>query len=506
MSKITTIALLLALAVGMAVPGSFALAASDETPPEKELTAVMQAERSALVGSNLVFGASSSIIPEKDKPVTYLWDFGNGDISRSDNEAYTYNSPGDYQVTLTVRQGDQVSTDEQSVKIFEHMIVLITDGAADASELKELSRFAATKGVLLEIIKDDSGQPDYVVLEQIAEKMRNETSEIAKAEIIIDYTRGSVGLNAISKFMQNVDDTEGLAMGQKVIVTTTGSPTVLARAAQSTFDIAKPQYILLIDANSLHAVIEAQSADQVFDSIRDTFQDFNLIGVHSERSIKKLGFTNFMTYIVNSMVNRGVPINTIYLILVLPIIATIVSVARQIIGVKAFGIYIATIITLAFIVTGLKYGLSILVVVLLTSILARLLMKKFKLLYLPRMAIVMTVMGLVIFAMFAIGAYTSKTGFIAISVFPILIITMLAEKFVEEQIKSGMKNAILLSIYTLVISVASYFLVSWDTFRTLLLSYPEIVLVTIVINVALGRFTGLRISEYLRFKAARKGK
>ncbi len=504
MKKINKILVCVLALISLAYFGIANAQNETEIPPEKKLTASIQVDRSILVGDKTIFNSSKSIIPESKNQAIYTWDFGNGAYSNEPNPVYTYNSSGDYTVKLTVKQGKETASEEISVKVFEHLIILINDGSADENIMKELARFANTKGVLLENIEDKSGQPDYVVLEKLSQNLQNFSDEISKAEIIIDYTSGSLGLNALSKFVQTIEDTSNLGLEQKVIVTATTNSAVLARSAQSTFDIVRPQYILLVNPNSLHAVIEAQSADNVFESVKDNFGDYRLIGVHSERSIKKLGVTNFMTYVVNFMANRGVPMNTIYLILILPVIATLVSVARQVVGIKAFGIYIATIITLAFIVTGIKYGLIILGIILATSVLARLIMKKFKLLYLPRMAIVMTIMGLVIFAMFAVGAYTHRTGFLSISIFPILIITMLAEKFVEEQIREGMKNAILLSIFTLLISVAAYFLVSWDSFRTLVLSYPEIILLTVVINIALGRFTGLRLTEYFRFRIARK--
>jgi hypothetical protein len=40
-------------------------------------------------------------------PHSYLWDFGNGDTSESQNPSYTYEEPGVYQITLTVDDGEE---------------------------------------------------------------------------------------------------------------------------------------------------------------------------------------------------------------------------------------------------------------------------------------------------------------------------------------------------------------------------------------------------------------
>ncbi len=55
-----------------------------------------------------------------------------------------------------------------------------------------------------------------------------------------------------------------------------------------------------------------------------------------------------MSQLITYMVAQGVPKETVVLILMLPIVATIIAFARQVIGVKGFGIYTSLIITFAF--------------------------------------------------------------------------------------------------------------------------------------------------------------
>jgi hypothetical protein len=207
-----------------------------------------------------------------------------------------------------------------------------------------------------------------------------------------------------------------------------------------------------------------------------------------------------MSFLLNYLINKGVSQNTIFLILILPIVATIISFARQIVGVKAFGIYVPSIIALTFIETELKWGLFILLVILVAGTVIRLLAKKLRILYMPRMAIVLTLVALVIFCLFVASAYTNRTGLLNISIFPILMMIILSEKFVEVQIEKGNKEAIRLTIETLILAVLSFYIVSWEAFKTLILAYPEFILLTLILNILFGRFTGLRIVEYFRFR------
>ncbi len=206
---------------------------------------------------------------------------------------------------------------------------------------------------------------------------------------------------------------------------------------------------------------------------------------------------------INFIVEQGVPLQTVALLLMLPIVVTMVAFFRQVVGIKAFGIYTPSIITfalLAFDPNGLKYAIAIFVSVIAVGTLSRLLMKKFRLLYLPRVAMTVSIVSLAILGILVIGGMTHRTGLAAVSIFPLLIMITLAEKFVATQIEKGSRIALILAVETLVISVAGYFLIGWNTLNTLVLMYPWIILFTFVINFSLGKWTGLRITELLRFR------
>jgi hypothetical protein len=206
---------------------------------------------------------------------------------------------------------------------------------------------------------------------------------------------------------------------------------------------------------------------------------------------------------INFIVEQGVPLQTVALLLMLPIVVTLVAFFRQVIGIKAFGIYTPSIITfalLAFDPNGLKYGIAIFVSVIAVGTLSRLLMKQFRLLYLPRVAMTVSIVSLAILGVLVIGGMFQRTGLAAVSIFPLLIMITLAEKFVATQIEKGSRIALILAVETLVISVAGYFLVSWTALVAFILHYPWIILLTFVINFSLGKWTGLRVIELLRFR------
>lgn len=202
-------------------------------------------------------------------------------------------------------------------------------------------------------------------------------------------------------------------------------------------------------------------------------------------------------------VESGVPMQTVALLLFLPIIATLVALFRQVIGIKAFGIYTPSIITfalLAFDPNGVKYGIAIFIAVIIVGMLSRWFLKRFRLLYLPRVAITLSIVSLSILGILVFGGIQNRTGLASVSIFPLLIMITLAEKFVATQIEKGTKVALILAIETLIISIVGYMLLRWEALLSLILSFPWLVLTTFIINILLGKWTGLRLTEYFRFR------
>lgn len=228
--------------------------------------------------------------------------------------------------------------------------------------------------------------------------------------------------------------------------------------------------------------------------------DQQAVQVKMERPLDGLKPWNFLYYGVNYMIDNGVPSNTLYMLLILPVIATMIAFSRQVIGVKSFGIYAPTVVAVSLLATGLKYGLGIFLIVLIVGTLMRFLASKSKLMFLPRMAIVLSLVSFSILGLFLLGAVVRDSQMVSLSVFPILIMVIITERFVSVQIEQGTKTAMKLIAETLVLAIACYLLVTWSSFRWLIMNYPEVVLGTLVLNVIVGRWVGLRLLELYRFR------
>lgn len=455
-----------------------------------------------LLGHKVILKAATT---GNDKKTQYEWDFGDGGFTDGDKVEHLYESAGDFNVVLTAKNDAGESIDELMVRIYEDSIVLITDRSVTEEDLQLVKKATSRERVFLFNVRNDKSAPDYIVEGTLTDYLLENSEIVKNSSAIVVWTSGNLGLNVLSKFAQKAEDLEGLNINSKAVINISeGGFTSIARYAQSTFDVLNPKYILLTKVSVLDYVIEAKKADEILEAVRESGISHNLISFYSERGIKDLGITNFMSYTINYLINRGVSTDNIILMLMLPIIATIIAFTRQFLGIKTFGIYTPTIITLSFLATGLKYGLTIFLVILTAATLIRLIFKRFRLLYLPRMAIVLSIVAFTILAMFVIGAATNRTGIIGLSILPILVLIILVEKFISIQMEKGPRTAIVLSLETILVSVACYYVASWDVLTTFILAYPESLLLTFVINILMAKWVGLRISEYIRFREVKK--
>lgn len=502
MPNLIRVLLLVCLAVMFGRPG---LAAAQE---EQVFQAEAGPERQTFVGKQLVFDSSSSIIPEGATIEEVRWDFGDGITTTGSTVPHAYQKPGRYRVKLIIRTEEGQSEDTSEVRVFDRVAVVIADAAAPEAELNNAQVQAAEQDLLLMVIRAKNSGPEVLTEEELTSQLLDNRETFVAAEVVLSWTSGSVGANVLSKFAQHVRSAQeepgalaDLALLTKGIIILSDTPfAVLAPTAQTVFDQLQPAYVLLTRPAALPLVIDHQPAEESKLAILTSPIDHRLLGSFSTRTARDIGLTNFISFGVGYLINRGVPINSLILILMLPVIATILSFTRQVVGIKAFGIITPALTTLSFLVMGLPAGLTIFAVVLLTGTLTRLLLRRLRLLYLPRMALVLTSVSLAILLLLGIGAVSQTASLLSFSIFPTLILTLLAEEFIAVQFRSGMRSALTITGWTLLLAIACYGIVSWELLRTIILSYPEIIVLAIPVNILLGRFAGLRLTEYFRFQ------
>jgi len=89
-----------------------------------------------------------------------------------------------------------------------------------------------------------------------------------------------------------------------------------------------------------------------------------------------------------------------------------------------------------------------------------------------------------------------------VNIFSIMILVLLAENFLDDQARTKPIDAIALTLETLGLALLSGMILQWEDLQKFALLQPELLIIFVfAINFIVGKFVGLRFSEYFRFRS-----
>ena len=261
----------------------------------------------------------------------------------------------------------------------------------------------------------------------------------------------------------------------------------------------KDEIILRVTPSAVPTVTVPVSMTEILDSE----SIYRLESVLEERKDFRWQGWNSISWLVREAVKRGVPAITIVLLLLLPLVATFVSGLHYLVGVSGYGIFMPTMIAVAFLATGTVSGLALFAVVLTITLLGNSLIKKLKLHFWPARTLGLLLVSLGTFGVMVVSSNFKMIDVNKISIFPVLFMIMLTEEFVRTQLVKSKKEAIKLVIGTLILAVVGAMTMGVREVQEKVLLYPEVVvLLVIVANMLVGSYGGIRFLEVKRFKKA----
>ncbi len=219
--------------------------------------------------------------------------------------------------------------------------------------------------------------------------------------------------------------------------------------------------------------------------------------------VEKWNGFNALRVLIGWGVTKGVSTNTLVLLLLLPLVATLVSFLHYVVGLSGYGIFMPTMIAVAFLATGVFGGLLLFALILIVSLLSNLLLKKLKLHFWPARAIGLMLISIGTFLLMVLSSFIKWLDISQISIFPILFMILLAEEFTRTQLAKSEKEAKKLMIGTIVLAVVGAVTMNFTWIQNVALNYPDLlVILVLVINLLVGNYTGIRWMEINRFKKA----
>lgn len=188
------------------------------------------------------------------------------------------------------------------------------------------------------------------------------------------------------------------------------------------------------------------------------------------------------------------------LILLLPLGALVTAVFRTIVGIRTFGTFTPSLIALSFIFADWRTGLFVFGVVLALGLLSRSLLDRLKLLMVPRLSLVLTLVVTIIVFSISVLDYFHLTPSAQAVLLPMVILTMTIERFYLASEEDSTAFALQLLGGTIVVGLCCYLVLRWASVGELLLRFPGLHFFTIAALVLIGRYTGYRLTELWRFR------
>ena len=196
----------------------------------------------------------------------------------------------------------------------------------------------------------------------------------------------------------------------------------------------------------------------------------------------------------------GMSQDLLKVLLMIPLGAFVTVVFRNVIGIETFGTFLPALIAAAARETGLLWGLIGFILIIAITATIRKGLDWMQLLHSPKMAVILAVVVVVMMTMTAGGVHFGLFHLAQMTLFPIAILAITAERFAIMTEEQGIIKAMQLMFTTSIVIAAAYAVMSSIFMQSLFLAFPELLLIVMALNMWLGRWVGMRLSEYYRFR------
>lgn len=209
--------------------------------------------------------------------------------------------------------------------------------------------------------------------------------------------------------------------------------------------------------------------------------------------------SSFLTY---SLYSLPIQVQETYLtMIVIPFGVLAILIFRNIVGVQTLGTFTPVLIALAFRETGFLFGLFLFTVLVGIGLAIRSYLEHLKLQMLPRLSIVLTCVVILIAILSLMSHKLGLDRGLAITLFPMVILTMTIERLSVTWEERGGSFAFKVALGTFFTGSVAYYVMNFEWLSYFAFTFPGILLVLIAFMLVMGRYRGYRLTELMRFKA-----
>lgn len=196
----------------------------------------------------------------------------------------------------------------------------------------------------------------------------------------------------------------------------------------------------------------------------------------------------------------GLPFSLLQSVLMLPVGALVVVLFRNVIGLPTFGTFLPALIAAGAGQTGALWGLVGVTVTVAVVVLVRWVVHRLELLHSPTLAILLAAVTTALLGTSLAAEQLGLYHLARVSFFPIAVLAIASERFYLSLTEQGTPTAMKEMAGTMVVTLGCFIVMHSLALQILLVGFPEVLLLVVAANVYLGRWVGVRLLEYRRFR------
>ena len=180
---------------------------------------------------------------------------------------------------------------------------------------------------------------------------------------------------------------------------------------------------------------------------------------------------------------------------------------KQVIGFSVFGIYYPILFAITIVALGFSGALIFILIGFFSITLVNLFTKRVHLLLHAKRALLISLYILLFLLVLGIDNYFELSLIRytlfdnTLIIFPFFVTIVLADKVFQDDIdifsRYGLYDALQYAIITGIV----YGLFEYKTLQYFLISYPDVIILVVFLNILVGRYVGLQVFEYFRFSS-----
>ena len=462
--------------------------------PEIEFTLLWQQEVKAnqlyeysIISDDLEFYGSGATITQM------IWS-GSDQLQQFSGRSlsYAFEAPWPYLVQSKIELANEcIYVVEKSLSSFESIVLYLWEW----SDILELSK------------QSESGTWEYAILFKNIDTtdFSSDDKLFTHLSTFVSYFRNTDRIVIDTKSQWQLFDVLGRVLSINDIDFSGTEVYVIADINQWYFRRLLARYITAAGIQEVF-VTQKQYFWSLFTSLLlwENPQEYDFITPYSI-SLKDSNKRRFLSFMTDSLLFNWFPLGILTLILLLPFLGLLISVARQVVWLSVFGVFTPLLFGISMLVIGIWPSLILLFAAALAVIAINLISKKIYLLSSPKISLM-----LILYCIFTVliwrwhnmlgldlvemSSYTNS-----FAIFPFICILLVAKWVFSDSFlmfKSGRR-------WTLgeffVMSFLVLYVLQSDYLQNMFLGNPELVLLVLVLNILVGRFTWLQLFEYFRF-------